>query len=500
MTNAEDIAQPLLSILIPVYNGAKYLEHLLGLFEEAYRRNPERFARVEIIVGNNVSQDRTREIAESFVSKLPILRALSLTPHLATAEENIFRYYGSCQGLFSWALGVDEVPNLEAFGRILAWLDKNENDFFLFNFATVSENMVMLGPSNIFMNKASHSINIVDLTQRFGLWCTMAGISGHIVRTESMKGFDLSPICRISPIYAHVIAYLEIFKNKRTTVINESIVFYRVTHADMPHWERMAEKLGVFDEYFWTLGYIRQLEYLEVKGVIPNDYLTYMLEMRECRFFRPVSSIADKMINQLRLMERSHDNRNRLTHEQYRHIRDYLMLKEPFLREFLWKADAIFERLCGRGKIAGRAWKELRDSINIYWTNYIFSPLLIGTFLDYQMFRIANRYYGISSSGHNIFLDRMRFLDCEDCAPDVFAGSNVEEVRSKIAQYEAQSREGNDGYIRLVEQANHRTASANGALMKARHEYDVLRHSTSWKLTWPLRRAGTIVKRLLRAA
>jgi hypothetical protein len=328
----------------------------------------------------------------------------------------------------------------------------------------------------------------------------MAGISGHIVRTECMTGFDLSPICQISPIYAHVIAYLEIFKNKRTAVINESIVFYRVTHADMPHWERMAEKLGVFDEYFWTLGYIRQLEYLEEKGIIPNDYLSYMLEMRECRFFRPVSSIADKLINQLRLMERTHNTRNQLTHEQYRHIRDFLMLKEPFLREFLWKADAIFERVSSRRKVGRHAWRALRDSINTYWSNYIFSPLLIGTFLDYQMFRIANRYYGISSGGHNSFLDRMRFLESEDCTPDVFAGSTIEEVRSKIEKHETKSRQGNDYYFRLVEQANHRSAMANRALMEARHDYDVLSQSTSWKLTWPLRRAGTVLKRLLRAA
>ena len=500
MTNGRENDQPLLSILIPVYNGAKFLEHLLGLFEDAYRRNPERFVGIEIIVGNNVSVDSTQKVAEAFISKLPILRVLSLAPHLPTAEENIFRYYASCRGLFTWALGVDEIPNVEALGRIFAWLEKSENDFYLFNFATVSENMVVLGPSNIFMSKQSHSINIIDLAQRFGLWCTMAGISGHIVRTECMKGFDLSPICQISPIYAHVIAYLEIFKNKRTAVINESIVFYRVTHADMPHWERMAEKLGVFDEYFWTLGYIRQLEYLEEKGIIPNDYLSYMLEMRECRFFRPVSSIADKLINQLRVMERTHDTRNRLTLEQYGHIRDFLMHKEPFLREFLWKADSIFECLSARRKVRSGAWQALRDSINTYWSNYIFSPLLIGTFLDYQMFRIANRYYGISSSGHNLLLDRMRFLESEDYAPDVFAGSNIEEVRSKIETYEAQSRQGNNHFMRLVEQANHRSAIANRALMDARHDYDVLSHSTSWKLTWPLRRAGTVLKRLLRVA
>jgi glycosyltransferase involved in cell wall biosynthesis len=499
MTNGEDNAQPLLSILIPVYNGAKYLEHLLGLFEEAYRRNPERFDSVEIVVGNNVSEDRTQEIAEAFKSKLPILRVLSLTPHLPTAEENIFRYYESCRGTFTWALGVDDIPNFECFGRVIEWLEKGEGDFYLFNAAIVSEKMSLRRSSNFFMKERSFPINIVDLAQRLGFWFVIAGISGQILRTECVRGYNLLGLIeKTSKIYAHVTAYLEIFRNKKTVVINEPLIFYRVK-VDMPHWERVAKTLGVFDEFFWTLGYISQLEYLEERGIIAPDYLSYMLETSEFNFFRPVFVIADKLTRQLEIMSRSHDKRNHVTPVQWTHIHEFLMRKEPFLREWLWVARGVFDTLSGNRKVSLDKWKQLHELLNACRHNSIFAPLLAGTYLEYEIFRVAHRYYAVRHN-HDLLLERLRFLDDEDREPDIFTGSNVDEVRSKIEKYEPQSRQGNNDYMRLIEQANHRTATANRALMETRHDYDVLRHSTSWKLTWPLRRAGMVLKRLLRAA
>jgi glycosyltransferase involved in cell wall biosynthesis len=499
MTNGEDSTQPLLSILIPVYNGAKYLEHLLGLFEEAYRRNPDPFVRVEILVGNNVSEDGTQEIAESFVGRLPMLRVLSLTPHLPTAEENIFRCYAFCRGVFTWALGVDDIPNFQCFGRVTEWLIKGGHDFYLFNAAIVSEKMAVQRSANFFMREPSHSINIVDLTQRFGFWFVIAGISGQIMRTECVKGYNLQAlIAKTSQIYVHVTAYLEIFKDKRTIIVNEPIVFYRVT-VDMPHWERVAKKLGVFDEYFWTLGYIRQLEYLEDKGIIAPDFLSFMLETSAFHFFRPVFVMADKLTRQLSIMSKTRDSRNRLAPDHWQQIQRFLMRKEPFLREWQWVANDIFDDLSSGRKVSKKKWQSLHHLLHIYRSSSVFAPLLAGTFREYEIFRVAHRYYGVRHN-HDGLLVRLRFLDDEDMEPDVFAGSNIEEVRSKIEAHDTQSRQGNNYYLRLVEQANHRAASATGALMKARHEYDVLRYSTSWKLTWPLRQAGAIVKRLLRVA
>jgi len=250
-----EVSQPLLTILIPVYNGEKYLRNLLELFADAYVRMPEYFSEVELIVANNVSQDLTQEVADSFKTKLPFLRPLSLTPHLPTAEENIFRSFAFCQGRFTWALGVDDIPNFSKFGQMINLLKRGDSDFYLFNFAVVSEKMHLWRSSIFFLKGDEHPVNLVDLTQRFGFWFTVAGISGQIMRTELVKDYDLTALAqKTSKIYAHVAAYLECFKSSKAKVVNLPLVFYKVSHNDINHWRRAAKTIGVFDEFFLDIG------------------------------------------------------------------------------------------------------------------------------------------------------------------------------------------------------------------------------------------------------
>jgi glycosyltransferase involved in cell wall biosynthesis len=491
------VDRPLLTILIPVYNGETYLKHLLGLFEAAYRKTPDIFKRVEIIVGNNVSTDCTRIVADSFISRLPMLRPISFAQHLPTAEENIFRSHSECRGVFVWALGVDEIPNFDCLGRVLAWLEKDEFDFYLFNYAIVSEKMSIRRTSNFSMQASSYPIGIVQLAQRFGFWFVLAGISGQIMRTDCVRGYDLKTLINeTSPIYVHVAAYLEIFKDKRTVIINETIVFYQVTHCDVAHWKKTAKNIDVFDEYFWTLGYIRQLEYLEKKGIVEADFLSGMLETSEFNFFRPASVIADKLGSQLKLMAATKDKRNVLTSEQYQHIRDFLMLKEPFLRRYLWLADAIFEKLAKQRRISREEWQKLTSSLDDFRGNYVFSSLLVGTILGYDVFGLAGSYYAVSRQNQNALVERLRFVDTVDCGPEVFSGNSFEEVRNKVMSWKENRADVNAGLVHVLEQANRKLEATQNALLGMQHQYLSIRHSFFWKLTLPARWAVQVLKNL----
>lgn len=502
----------LLTILIPVFNGGRYLNSLLGLFSDAYLKTPENFARIEIIVANNESTDDTQAIAESFTARLPVLRPLSLSPHLLTAEENIFRSFAHCNGDYTWALGVDDIPNFAVFGRLIEILETSAADFYLFNFALVSENMLLTRPSMFRLAQEETPISLLDLTQRSGFWGTIAGISGQIMRTSRVKNYDFPVlIATVGKIYSHVTAYLECFRSGRTLVINLTLVFYKTTPSNpknLKHWQNVADAQGVFDEYFWTLGYIRQLEYLEKNQITDDDYLRYMLEVSDTGFFRPVMVMADRLTSQVRLMSSAHDKRNSLSSSDFAEICDYLIRKEPFLREYLWALKSIHGKLLEGQKVPRSEWDDLLHDKHIF-SDYLLASLLQGTESDYEIYRVAKRFYGVYYDSRDILLDRLRYLDNEEAPPEIFTGASITEVRHKIIAFGQKQEQilrvsyGNAASRHLAD-SDHKLKKLQSELIQtkfqlqvARQDYETMLHSASWRITKPLRRLLEIIKRLV---
>src|SRR4051812_47508549 len=80
-----------LTILIPVYNGAKYLAGLLKSFEAYIGDGDDRQAflkATEILVINNCSEDETLAVAQSFEKSIPNLQVITPSKHVPSAEEN----------------------------------------------------------------------------------------------------------------------------------------------------------------------------------------------------------------------------------------------------------------------------------------------------------------------------------------------------------------------------------------------------------------------------
>ena len=57
---------PILSVVVPSYNVEKYLDKCLTSFSDHRFDN-----RLEVIIANDGSSDRTQEIAEGFVERFP---------------------------------------------------------------------------------------------------------------------------------------------------------------------------------------------------------------------------------------------------------------------------------------------------------------------------------------------------------------------------------------------------------------------------------------------
>ena len=131
----------LLTVIVPSYNMEKYLLKCLGSLIVA----PELMERIEVIVVNDGSTDRTSEIAHSFEVKFPgVFRVID--------KEN--GHYGSCvnaglkmaSGVFAKILDADDSYDTAGFSSWLKWVNEkyekhalNEVELLLTDYVQVDE-------------------------------------------------------------------------------------------------------------------------------------------------------------------------------------------------------------------------------------------------------------------------------------------------------------------------------------------------------------------------
>jgi len=112
------IPTPLVSICIPTYNRARYLECLLGWLAGQQANYP-----FEIVISDNASTDDTQQVVEAFLDRLPIA--------YFRQEANIELYknlYFACskgRGKYITYLADDDIIVLESLGEILQAMEES---------------------------------------------------------------------------------------------------------------------------------------------------------------------------------------------------------------------------------------------------------------------------------------------------------------------------------------------------------------------------------------
>ena len=97
-----------LSILIPTYNRASFLERLL-LELESQLSSALAVRDVEIIVGDNASEDSTQMVLKTFSARNPDWTALRHSTNLG-ADANILSLLSRARGRHIWIIGDDDLP------------------------------------------------------------------------------------------------------------------------------------------------------------------------------------------------------------------------------------------------------------------------------------------------------------------------------------------------------------------------------------------------------
>lgn len=133
--------KPLITIAIPTYNRAVYLENLLSHIAPQAK---ELEGMVQICISNNCSTDKTREIVANFQKKYPGLINYSENKENLGADRNLFKIIEMSQGDFIWPLGDDDMIVSNGVKKVIDFIGK---------YCDKNTGLIMLGHKSYIVDK-----------------------------------------------------------------------------------------------------------------------------------------------------------------------------------------------------------------------------------------------------------------------------------------------------------------------------------------------------------
>lgn len=273
-------ARPTLTILVPTYNRAAYLENLMDglckMVEASHHRD-----RVEILISDNVSRDRTPEIGTRFGSLYSFVTYHRKQMHLDSGEANIFSSAPLAHGEYVWTLGDDDFVLPGAVDRLFQVLDGNDAAFFLFNNGVVDSGRHTILDHYI---ESSHSMitfdTISDLVANLGFITATTTFSSTVWSKRAILRADWQDLVRASSAYAHVAIYLDGCRGLKSAFVDRHLIAYRFVEGEIDRsFSRWAKEHKLPRLFPWHIGIIRLFNLLIKKGNITPDYFWSIKEL-----------------------------------------------------------------------------------------------------------------------------------------------------------------------------------------------------------------------------
>ena len=252
-------ARGTLSLIIPTYNRARMLietlEHLLPQIIAAQDR-------VEVIVSDNASTDKTHAICQKWAAAHPWFSYVIHAENVGTARQ-LFLGAQRARTPYVWMFGDDDGVRPGGIAQILDILDSQDVAFLTLNREVRDRNMktvltpaVNSAPSYRF-EKLQDLLTVLSVYQ-------LGFISTQILRCDLFNAIDPAPYIT-SEGYLHFAAYTQAFKDAPAYYCADPLVIHRFNNFS----DRNASVLG--NTLSLTLPLLRALHIAyERAGYAPN--------------------------------------------------------------------------------------------------------------------------------------------------------------------------------------------------------------------------------------
>lgn len=171
----------ILSIIIPTYNRADYLERLLSFLEEqsvSYKDS------IQLIIGNNASTDGTEIILNNFQKRWP--EALIFNRALNVGmDENFCSCFDFVAGKYYWIIGDDDLPVRGIFDGLLNLLLTHDPDLIYMRSEWCSDISNLTSSEHSINSKLNFTqLNSLSFARSINVWSTF--ISGMIIKKKAV--------------------------------------------------------------------------------------------------------------------------------------------------------------------------------------------------------------------------------------------------------------------------------------------------------------------------
>lgn len=232
------MSNPLLSISIPTYNRAKFLDECLESITSQFTTK-EILSDVEIVISDNGSSDNTAEIVEKFKKHFTNIHYYKNSTNLGF-DRNLLNVVEKSSGRYCITLGDDDTLFPDSISFLLTTLKKhNDVPYFMLNCWGYDHNMknpVTANPNRILDSDKSYMtlndfvITIKDYSELVG---SFGGISVQLFNREKwiqFKDFDKY----IDTQAVHLFVLLSVYKNEKFMIIAKPLV---KTRNDNMRWD-----------------------------------------------------------------------------------------------------------------------------------------------------------------------------------------------------------------------------------------------------------------------
>lgn len=281
----KDIASndtPLLSICIPTYNRAKYLEQCLNSL--VYQIDALEEGSVEVVISNNCSTDNTSDIIEKYMKHHSFIRYFVNSKNIGS-EANVINLPHKAKGKYIWCLGDDDLMLDGALQRVISYLRNEDYSFIMLNkivkntdlSETILEKQSLIDEDKVYFD-------IKELCKEFGYVTNLGFISTSIFKRNDFCSIDAAPYLRT--YFPQCGVFLEAYNNKKCIYVSDVMVCHRQYNQEY--------EAQIFGLYIFSICLCNTFKVLVSKGILEYSYLE---EIKECFISHSQNSIVQLILN-----------------------------------------------------------------------------------------------------------------------------------------------------------------------------------------------------------
>ena len=283
----------------------------------------------QIIISNNSNRDLDVKLSNLGVIQLK-------TPHLfITAEQHLFWLIEKVSGDYVWFLGDDDIPIAEGVKKLSTILNLSDFDCYAFN--GLRERVGRKTPIKMISKSDAYQGKIQYFYKNVGLLNGPASISLYIMKMEFLKREYINNIENLkAPIYSHLTLFIQSFNTANFSY--NPIILIKHGKSDKEegkaitrNWVEHSKESENFYNFPWTLGLLRNIDYLVKANVLKKDFLKNLVETGSRNQKYLLTAQIEDNIRQIFVSAKA--AKYRITNDELEELKHYVSEIEGFSEE-----------------------------------------------------------------------------------------------------------------------------------------------------------------------